>query len=51
MDMELTNDLRYKVLGKETDFPYFVELKYENLTDYCIFYNCIRHDVKICKKT
>lgn len=49
VDMDLTNDMRYKVLVEWKGFALFVEIDYENLLDYFTFCKCTAHYYEICK--
>jgi hypothetical protein len=48
--LEITIDLRYRVLVERKGFAFFVELEYENLPDFCSYCNIIGHHVENCKK-
>lgn len=50
VDLELTNDLRYKVLVERKGFSFFVELEYENLPEFCSSHNIIGHNLTNCKR-
>lgn len=51
VDIDLTQELRYKVLVERKDYAFFVEMEYENLPEYCTFCNCTGHYFEICKNT
>ena len=47
--MDVTQELRYKVLVERKGYAFFVELDYENRPDYCT--NCMKigHHLEICR--
>lgn len=50
IDMEITNDLRHKVLVERKGYVFFVELEYENLPDFCSYCTCAGHYFGNCKR-
>jgi len=50
VDIDLTQELRYKVLVERKGYAFFVEMEYENLPDYCTFCKCTGHYYEICKR-
>jgi hypothetical protein len=49
MDMDVTQEVRYKVLVERKGFAFFVDLDYENIPDYCTHCRKIGHYINICK--
>lgn len=49
VDMDVTRDLRYKILVERGGFKFLVELAYENLANFCTHCKKIGHYVDICK--
>jgi len=49
VDMDLSQDLRYKVLVERKNYAFFVNFEYENLPDFCTHCNKIGHYFEICK--
>lgn len=49
VDMDLSQNLRYKVLVERKNYAFFVNFEYENLLDFCTHYNKIGHYIEICK--
>jgi len=49
VDIDLSQDLRYKVLVERKDYAFFVDFEYENLPDFCTHCNKIGHYIDICK--
>ncbi|XP_058783669.1 uncharacterized protein LOC131658389 [Vicia villosa] len=50
VDMDLTKELRYKVLVERQGFAFFVELEYEKLPEFCNHCICIGHNTSKCKR-
>jgi hypothetical protein len=50
VDVNMTQDLRYRVLVERTGFAFFVDVEYENLPDFCDHCNIIGHKFDNCKK-
>ena len=50
VDIDLTQELRYKVLVERKGYAFFDEMEYENLPEYCTFCNCTGHYFEICKR-
>lgn len=50
VDLDLNNDLRYKVLVERKGCDFFIYLKYENLPEFCNNYNIIGHSLANCKR-
>jgi hypothetical protein len=50
VDMDLTQQLRHKVLVERVGYASFVELDYENLPPFCSHCRCIGHFVENCRK-
>jgi hypothetical protein len=48
--MDLTQQLRHKVLVERVGYAFFVELDYENLPAFCSHCRCIGHFVDNCRK-
>jgi hypothetical protein len=48
--MDLTQQSCYKVIVERKGFTFYVELKYENLPDYCTHCNIIDHHLDNCKQ-
>ena len=49
VDVDLAQELRYKVLVERKDFAFFVEFEYENLPEVCSHCLKIGHHVDVCK--
>jgi len=49
VDMDVTQELRYKVLVERKGFSFFVELDFENIPDYCTHCKKIGDYINICK--
>jgi len=47
--MDVTQELRYKVLVERKRFAFFVDLDFENIPDYCTHCKKIGHFISICK--
>jgi hypothetical protein len=50
VDLDISNELSYKILVERKGFAFFVELEYENLPDYCSYCKNIGHHFENCKK-
>lgn len=50
VDLDLSRDLRYRVLVERKGFAFFVDFEYENLPDFCTYCHCTGHYVDICKR-
>ncbi|MCH80720.1 DUF4283 domain protein, partial [Trifolium medium] len=50
VDIDLTKDMRYKVLVERKGFAFFVELDYENLPDFCAHCKTVGHHVGTCRR-
>jgi hypothetical protein len=50
VDMDLTQQLRHKVLVERVGYAFFVELDYENLPAFCSHCRCIGHFVENCRR-
>jgi hypothetical protein len=50
VDIDLANELRYRVLVERKGYAFFVDLEYENLPDFCAYCKIPGHHVDICKK-
>jgi hypothetical protein len=49
VDMDLTQQMHYRVLVERKDFAFFVEIEYENIPSYCSHCLKIGHYVDDCK--
>lgn len=49
VDMDVTQELRYKVLVERKGYAFFVDLDYENIPDFCDYCKKIGHHVSACK--
>lgn len=49
VDMDITQQLCYKVLVERKDYAFFVDLEYENLPDFCSHCLKIGHHVDDCR--
>ena len=49
VDMDITQQLWYKVLVERKNFAFFVELEYENLPEFCLHCMRIGHNVDYCR--
>ena len=49
VEMDVTQDLRYKVLVERKGYAFFVDLDYENIPDYCTNCKKIGHYLEICR--
>ncbi|XP_058741926.1 uncharacterized protein LOC131614346 [Vicia villosa] len=50
VDLDLSQELRYKVLVERKGYAFFVELEYENLPDYCSFCCQVGHGLEKCNR-
>jgi hypothetical protein len=50
VDVNMTQELRYRVLVERKGFAFFVDIEYENLPDFCDNCNIIGHKIDNCKK-
>jgi len=50
VDIDLTSELKWKVLVKRKRFTFFVELDYESMSDYCTHCKTIGHHVNKCRR-
>jgi len=50
VDLDLSQELRYRVLVERKGFAFFVDFEYENLPDFCTYCHCTGHYVDICKR-
>jgi len=48
VDVDLSQDLRYKVLVERKNYAFFVNFEYENLPNYSIHCNKIGHYIDVC---
>lgn len=49
VDMDVTQQLRYKVLVERKDYAFFVDLEYENLPEFCSHCLKIGHHIDECR--
>jgi hypothetical protein len=49
VDMDITQQVRYKVLVERNDYSFFVDLEYENLPEFCSHCFKIGHHVDECR--
>jgi len=47
--MDITQELRYKMLVERKNYVFFVDFEYENLPDYCSHCLKIGHHVDDCR--
>lgn len=50
VDMDLAQQLRYRVLVERKGYAFFVDLEYENLPDFCEYCKIPGHHVDVCKR-
>lgn len=50
VDLDLSQELRYKVLVERKGFAFFVDLDYESMHDFCNFYKIVGHHVGTCRR-
>lgn len=50
VDMDLSNDLKYKVLVERKGYAFFVELGYDNLPAFCSNCKITGHNIEKCRK-
>lgn len=50
VDIDLSQELRYRVLVERKGYAFFVDFEYENLPDFCTHCNCTGHSIDICKR-
>jgi len=50
IDLDRSQELRYRVLVERKGFAFFVDFEYENLPEYCTHCNCTGHSVDKCKR-
>lgn len=50
VDLDLYNELRYKILVEIKGYAFFVEIEYENLPNFCSVCCCIGHNLDKCRK-
>ena len=50
VDMDLSKEIRYKLLVERKGFAFFVDLDYENLPHFCEFCKNVGHHVKECRR-
>lgn len=48
--MNLTQQIRNRVLVEWRGYAFFVDFEYESLLDYCTHCKCTRYYVEICKR-
>lgn len=50
VDMEISNELKCKILVERQSFTFFVELEYKNLPKFCSLCNYIGHNIDKCRR-
>jgi hypothetical protein len=50
VDMDLSQNLHYRVLVERKGFAFFVDLEYENMPEFCTHCNIVEHYLEICRK-
>jgi len=50
VDMDLAEELRYRVLVESKGYTFFIDLEYENLLEFCAHYNIHGHHIDKCNK-
>lgn len=50
VDLDLTNELNFKILVERIRFSFFVDLEYEKIPEFCSHYICIGHSIGNCKR-
>jgi len=50
VDMNLLHTLSYRVLVERKFFFFYLDLKYENLREFCTHCNMVGHYLEICKR-
>jgi len=49
VDLDVTQELRYKVLVERKGYAFFVDLDFENIPDFCTNCRKIGHHINVCK--
>jgi len=49
VDMDVSQEPRYKVLVERKDYAFFVDFEFENMPDFCSYCKKVGHYVDICK--
>jgi len=49
VDLDVTQELQYKVLVERKGYAFFVDLDFENIPDFCTNCRKITHHINICK--
>lgn len=50
VDVDLHEDLSYKILVYIVGFSFFVKIKYDKLSEFCCYYNSIGQSIGVCRK-
>jgi hypothetical protein len=50
VDIDISQELHYKILVERKGFAFFVEVEYENLPQFCTHCNMVGHYLEICKR-
>jgi len=48
VDMDVSQEPRYKVLVERKNYAFFVEFEFENMPDFCTYCKKVGHYVDIC---
>lgn len=50
VNLDLANEFVYKLLVERVGYAFFVDIEYENVHEFCLFFSCIGHNISFCKR-